>query len=266
MKVLVATDGRAPSEIAERLLVRLGDRATLDVVAFGVTTYDIDPSDDPDRTVDEARRSTDERVKALAGRLETAGFRVSSATSEGDPGAEVVRKLEEEGFDIGIVGAGRHTGLRERLLGTTSSYVVQNAPCSVLLAKECDEGEDRLKVLVATDASDDSVRSMRAFSRFVDPARIAATVVSIAQPFDVEAKENVDKARALLDTEGIDSEGEVHEGAPGPRLLELAEEGGFGLVVMGSRGAGPVRRALLGSVSDLVVRHARATFIARALP
>jgi nucleotide-binding universal stress UspA family protein len=35
----------------------------------------------------------------------------------------------------------------------------------------------------------------------------------------------------------------------------LAEELGVGLIVMGSRGLGSVRRALMGSISDSVVRH-----------
>lgn len=39
-------------------------------------------------------------------------------------------------------------------------------------------------------------------------------------------------------------------------IVQLAEEIGAGLIVMGSRGLGGVRRALLGSVSDSVVRHA----------
>ena len=202
MKVLLGTDGRDPSTMAERLLVRLGDRATLDVTAFGVTTYDIDPSDDPDRNVNEARRATQERVDALADRLRSEGFRVSSSVAEGDPGAETVRKLEEEGFDVGVVGAGTHTWLRERLLGTTSSYVVQNAPCSVLLVKECDEGAERLKVLVATDGSDDAARAIKAFSRFVDPGRCTATVVSISQPSVVTANENVEAARGSLERRG----------------------------------------------------------------
>lgn len=267
MKVLVATDGHAPSEMAERLLRRLGDRAALDVTAFTVVTYDIDPSDDPDRNVEDARSEAKERVELLAGRLEGAGFRVEAAVAEGDPGAETVHKAEAEGFDVAVVGAGRHTWLRERLLGTTSSYVVQNAPCSVLLVKECDEGDERLKVLVATDGSEDAAKAIRAFSRFVDPTRCTTTVVSIAQPSIATAQENAGSAQAQLGDEGITADVEVlEEGAPGPRLLELSEEGGYGLVVMGSRGLGPVRRALLGSVSDLVVRHARATFVARALP
>ena len=39
-------------------------------------------------------------------------------------------------------------------------------------------------------------------------------------------------------------------------IIHLAEELGAGLIVMGSRGLGGVRRALMGSVSASVVRHA----------
>jgi nucleotide-binding universal stress UspA family protein len=39
-------------------------------------------------------------------------------------------------------------------------------------------------------------------------------------------------------------------------IVALAEELGVDLIVMGSRGLGGVRRALMGSVSDSVVRHA----------
>jgi nucleotide-binding universal stress UspA family protein len=39
-------------------------------------------------------------------------------------------------------------------------------------------------------------------------------------------------------------------------IVHLAEELGVGLIVMGSRGLGGVRRALMGSVSASVVRHA----------
>src|SRR5215217_1038920 len=39
-------------------------------------------------------------------------------------------------------------------------------------------------------------------------------------------------------------------------IVSLAEEKGAGLIVVGSRGLGGIRRALIGSVSDSVVRHA----------
>jgi nucleotide-binding universal stress UspA family protein len=45
-------------------------------------------------------------------------------------------------------------------------------------------------------------------------------------------------------------------GAAGDEIVMLAEKIGAGLVVMGSRGRGGMRRALMGSVSTFVVRHA----------
>jgi nucleotide-binding universal stress UspA family protein len=39
-------------------------------------------------------------------------------------------------------------------------------------------------------------------------------------------------------------------------IVRLADEIGAGLIVMGSRGLGGFRRALMGSISDSVVRHA----------
>lgn len=39
-------------------------------------------------------------------------------------------------------------------------------------------------------------------------------------------------------------------------IVRLSEELGIGLIVMGSRGLGGMRRALMGSVSDSVVRNA----------
>jgi nucleotide-binding universal stress UspA family protein len=45
-------------------------------------------------------------------------------------------------------------------------------------------------------------------------------------------------------------------GEPAREIVHLVEDIGAGLVVMGSRGQGGIRRTLMGSVSDWVVRHA----------
>jgi nucleotide-binding universal stress UspA family protein len=45
-------------------------------------------------------------------------------------------------------------------------------------------------------------------------------------------------------------------GTPAAEVVDLAEELGVGLIVVGSRGLGGIRRALIGSVSDSMVRHA----------
>ena len=45
-------------------------------------------------------------------------------------------------------------------------------------------------------------------------------------------------------------------GRPDAEIVEKAEGVGASLIVMGSRGYGPIRQALIGSVSDSVVSHA----------
>ena len=48
----------------------------------------------------------------------------------------------------------------------------------------------------------------------------------------------------------------LRTGEPDKEIIRLSEEIDATLIVMGSRGLGAVRRALMGSVSDSVVRHA----------
>lgn len=51
--------------------------------------------------------------------------------------------------------------------------------------------------------------------------------------------------------------GEVLQGSPKQVIVEVAEEWGADLIVMGSRGLGAWSRLLLGSVSNAVVHHAK---------
>jgi nucleotide-binding universal stress UspA family protein len=72
-----------------------------------------------------------------------------------------------------------------------------------------------------------------------------------------EAKEMLkQQAKRIEESGGTVNETHLREGRADEEIVELAEEIGAGLIVMGSRGHGRLKRALLGSVSDAVVRHA----------
>ena len=52
------------------------------------------------------------------------------------------------------------------------------------------------------------------------------------------------------------AETHLETGDPDKEIVKLSEELSVGTIVIGSRGLGAVRRALMGSVSEAVVRHA----------
>jgi nucleotide-binding universal stress UspA family protein len=74
-----------------------------------------------------------------------------------------------------------------------------------------------------------------------------------------QAKQFLDQQvdRVKQEEEGVSvAEAHLLRGRPEREVVHLSEEIGAGLIIMGSRGLGGVRRALMGSVSDSVVRHA----------
>jgi nucleotide-binding universal stress UspA family protein len=72
-----------------------------------------------------------------------------------------------------------------------------------------------------------------------------------------EAKEMLEQQAKRIEESGVSvKETHLREGRAADEIVEVAEEIGAGLIVMGSRGQGRLRRALLGSVSEAVVRHA----------
>jgi nucleotide-binding universal stress UspA family protein len=74
---------------------------------------------------------------------------------------------------------------------------------------------------------------------------------------DGEARGLLDEqAKRVRDGGGEVAEAHLRRGPVVDEVLELAEEVGAGLVVLGSRGLGPVERLALGSVSEGVVHHA----------
>jgi nucleotide-binding universal stress UspA family protein len=77
------------------------------------------------------RRLADEAVAKLKG----AGFEASGEVIAGDPRLEIVDVARREGVDQILIGSHGRTGLKRLLLGSVASYVVSNAPCSVLVVK-----------------------------------------------------------------------------------------------------------------------------------
>ena len=141
------------------------------------------------------------------------------------------------------------------------------------------------KILLATDGSDEATLAAQTAVDIDDKTSSELHVVyvgyvgeldygypsydpSYAVPdfeYMQQIQENLEQeARKALDAEveqvkaagGRVVEAHLSMGSPDAEIVKLADDIGAGLIVMGSRGLGGIRRALIGSVSNSVVRHA----------
>jgi nucleotide-binding universal stress UspA family protein len=144
------------------------------------------------------------------------------------------------------------------------------------------------RILLATDGSENvstatdvavqlsKVTDSELHITYVGEDAYSATLIypEISDPGGVEREDPVlleqlqrqfeQMSRRVLETEvekvreagGTVAQTHLRMGKADAEIVELAEELGAGLVVVGSRGLGGIRRALMGSVSDSVVRHA----------
>jgi nucleotide-binding universal stress UspA family protein len=65
-----------------------------------------------------------------------------------------------------------------------------------------------------------------------------------------------EQAEKITSNGGKVAETHLRSGVPDKEILRTAEALGVGVIVIGSRGLGAISRALMGSVSDSVVKHA----------
>lgn len=128
------------------------------------------------------------------------------------------------------------------------------------------------KILVATDGSESSRFALEEALELAQPTSAAVTIVYVrhappgmlGDPFYQRsltaelrrANETVTVAAAVAHTAGVEADTEVLEGDPAEQILELARLRDADLIVVGSRGLGPIAGTLLGSVSREVLRHA----------
>ena len=129
-------------------------------------------------------------------------------------------------------------------------------PTKILLATD-DSREAQLAATTAVDLAKSTNSELHVVhvGEFV-PTILAATEEEPVQ-LEREAQKLLDEQlRRIEQAGGTVKEAHLRLGRADEEILELAQEMGTGLIVMGSRGHGRIRRALLGSVSDSVVRHA----------
>lgn len=130
-----------------------------------------------------------------------------------------------------------------------------------------------MKILVAVDGSEPALDAVRHALRLRHEGLAASfLLVTVQEPTylyemvlapDAEVLERVSgavgsrslaSAEALFNAAGVAFEREIGSGEPAAALLELAEHHHCDAIVMGARGWGALRSALMGSVSQAVLQ------------
>ena len=127
------------------------------------------------------------------------------------------------------------------------------------------------RILLATDGSPDAALAARSAVELSNNTGSELHVVHVGEFLPTyfaftedEPAELRRRAREILDEQlrsieeggGSVADSHLRLGRPAEEIINLAEEVGAGVVVVGSRGLGALRRAVLGSVSENVVRYA----------
>jgi nucleotide-binding universal stress UspA family protein len=268
--VLVGVDGSANGRDAIALAARLCDPAGKLTLAH-VHPGEFHPlhAITPD-LLDEERKAS----VALLGDERAAGGVDAELVSivAASPGAGLHQQAEEHGADLLVVGSCGRSALGRAMIGDDTRAALNGAPSAVAIAARgfATKSAPIAKLGVAYNGSLESetaLASARQLAAQLGASIQALEVVSIpSYAFSgVMAPPLGDSIDALI-AEATERVGKL-DGVEGHAVYGLAGEelAAFGdqldILVVGSRGYGPVRRLVSGSTSDYLERHARCSLL-----
>jgi len=284
MRILLALDGSESSIQARDLVAGLswpsGTRVCV-VSAYEVPTdwTGVAGASMPwvDDAEDAMRGELAAELERLVEPVVERGWQVERRIARGRPATailDVARSFEPDLIVLGSRGRGPVTTM---LLGSVSAEIVDQAPCSVLVAR----GREASRVLVATDGSDvaraipDLLSAWGAFrgatveAISVAPApersfELLAEVYTLGNYRSGDDRKGfLDRHRGLAENmaqqlaeRAIMATSSVLAGDAAHEIIAAARRRGDDLIVTGTRGLHGVQRVILGSVARNVLLHA----------
>jgi nucleotide-binding universal stress UspA family protein len=193
---------------------------------------------------------------------------------KGSP-ADALQALAESGeADLIVLGSTHHAHLGSVSPGSVAEHLLHGARCRLVIAPKGygdeDHSEDRLRVAaVGFDGMAESYAALDEAAKLAAKFGGSLRVIGVATPVPAmgaaAAAQAGPEAGPDFQTQLSNAVAELpaelralpvfERGDPVEKLLE-ASEVGVDLLVLGSRGFGPVMRLLIGSVSSRVIREA----------
>jgi len=195
---------------------------------------------------------------------------------KGSP-ADALQALAEKGeADLIVLGSTHHAAFGSVAPGSVAEHLLKGARCRLMIAPKGygskDHSQDRLRVVeVGFDGMAESQAALDEAARLASKFGGSIRIVGVSTPVPAMGAGAAAAAQAGAEA-GPDFQTRLHEAAAalpeGLRALPVLERGdpvakllaqaelGVDLLVLGSRGFGPVMRLLIGSTSSKVIRAA----------
>jgi len=265
MQILVGTDLSDRSRTALRRAAELatahGARLTL--------LHVVDDDQPPEMTATQHKWAQNWLVEHLPDNAHAVPHDV--LVREGDPHSEIQAVGDELDADLIVLGAHRKRLLRDAFIGTTAERLLHVSTRPVLIAHSQDLQPYR-RVLAATDLSDASAKALLA----AQDIGLLSERASIAHVFYAGAKGKLqqsgiepaahiasERERAARDVDGFLRERGLdslrhrvllREGRAAHEIRSLVTEISPDLLILGTRGRAGMKRVVLGSVTEALLR------------
>jgi nucleotide-binding universal stress UspA family protein len=269
--IVVGVDGLLGGRDALALAQRIGDLAGGELVAVHVHPYEPFPLRGLRTDIEALAR--EEAQTLLEGQLAEAGVPARAiATAETSPGRGLHRIADGLEADLIVIGSPHRGPLGRVVAGDTARAVIQGATRPVLVARPSAAAPFAGRTVgVGYDGSPESRAALAWAGRFALATGGAVHVLCAAEPpqgfapsisYGINWVALAPERRAYAETLVAEAVAEIGGGATGEavvgvardELVRLSEH--MDLLVLGSRGYGPVRRALLGGSADRIVHAA----------
>lgn len=190
----------------------------------------------------------------------------------GSPAAILTTLAEDEEFDAIVVGSPHRGAIGRVVLGSVARSLLNGSPVDVAVAPAgyAQAAHEQLRdIAVGYDGGPESKLALQHAEALAKPSNAKIELITVVTPPvatpvmvpGVSVPETPPRPEKVIN-EGIHSidsslaaEPIRRDGDPAAQLLLACEEG-VDLLVVGSRGYGPVSRVLVGSVSREVIRKA----------